>query len=302
MKNKSRIDLKALVFSLMIALLIPILVTKPSDLIKPTINKNDTKEEIDLFNNYINIVKENKYVAHALGGIDNYSYTNSKEAIELSLSKGFKLFELDIKLTKDNKLVCVHGWKETDYNNKLGIPYDTKNPVLSYNEFMNIKIQKKYTPLSYKDFTSYLTNNDMYVMLDVGNISYNDTLKIYKEIFNETEEKDLNKLIVGGHTSDMIKAVKEIYDFKIINLYWAEEKNRTDEKINTKEKFLNFCKENGISSLSTSTKTYKKEKDTIKFFKDNGLIVYVFTENDKEKANNYLKVVDLVGTDFINNK
>lgn len=36
--------------------------------------------------------------------------------------------------------------------------------------------------------------------------------------------------------------------------------------------------------------------------KKNGIIIYVFTENDKKEAENILKIADLVGTDYINLK
>ena len=34
--------------------------------------------------------KKYSYIAHALGGIDNQDYTNSKEALEYSYSMGYK--------------------------------------------------------------------------------------------------------------------------------------------------------------------------------------------------------------------
>lgn len=51
-------------------------------------------------------------MAHALGGIDGENYTNSKEALGSNYNKGVRLSEVDINLTADDKLVCVHGWKK----------------------------------------------------------------------------------------------------------------------------------------------------------------------------------------------
>ena len=47
-------------------------------------------------------------MAHALGGIDGENYTNSKEALGSNYNKGVRLSEVDINLTADDKLVCVH--------------------------------------------------------------------------------------------------------------------------------------------------------------------------------------------------
>lgn len=88
---------------------------------------------------YLNIIGSNKYLAHALGGIDGQTYTNSKEAIENSYNKGVRLFEVDVKLTSDNKLVCVHGWSKKDYEVKLGITYNEENSIMSYEQLKNLQ-------------------------------------------------------------------------------------------------------------------------------------------------------------------
>lgn len=94
----------------------------------------------------------------------------------------------------------------------------------------------------------------------------------------------------------MIKAIKECYDFDIINLYWSA-KDKREESIDTQEAFVEYCKKNGISSLSLSKDRYTEEFG--KYMKENNMIVYVFTENNKNVAKEILKSADLVGTDFI---
>ncbi|MFK5894414.1 MAG: glycerophosphodiester phosphodiesterase family protein [Pseudomonadota bacterium] len=51
-----------------------------------------------------------KRVAHAGGGIQGSSYTNSLEALDLNYNQGFELFEIDFSFTKDGYLVCIHDW------------------------------------------------------------------------------------------------------------------------------------------------------------------------------------------------
>lgn len=144
-------------------------------------------------------IKKNKYMAHALGGINGQAYTNSKEAIENSYKKGMKLFEVDVKLTSDEKLVCVHGWSKKDYEERLGITYNKENSVMSYEQFINTKIKGKYTTMSFEDLVNYMKKyNNIYVMIDVGRKSYDETKKIYTEILNITKNKKiLNRLITG---------------------------------------------------------------------------------------------------------
>jgi phosphoglycerol transferase len=52
-------------------------------------------------------------VAHAGGGVGGETYTNSYDALNLSLEKGFTYFEIDLSFTSDGELVCIHDWKDS---------------------------------------------------------------------------------------------------------------------------------------------------------------------------------------------
>lgn len=49
-------------------------------------------------------------IAHAGGGIDGITYTNSYEALNNSVHNGFALIEIDFSWTSDGQLVCAHDW------------------------------------------------------------------------------------------------------------------------------------------------------------------------------------------------
>src|SRR4030042_6668257 len=55
------------------------------------------------------------YAAHALGGIDGQTYTNSREAFLLNYDKGFRIFEVDLVLLKDGSIFCAHDGNEWKY-------------------------------------------------------------------------------------------------------------------------------------------------------------------------------------------
>lgn len=93
----------------------------------------------------------------------------------------------------------------------------------------------------------------------------------------------------------MIKAQKDLYNFKLINMYWSGDK--LEESINTKEKFVQYCLDNKINSVSMSVTNYSKE--LVEYMKEKGLIVYVFTENNEENAKHMLEEGVIVGTDFL---
>jgi glycerophosphoryl diester phosphodiesterase len=60
--------------------------------------------------NFINRVKR---IAHAGGGYNGDTYTNSLDALDYNIARGFEFFEIDFSLTKDGHLVCIHDWEYT---------------------------------------------------------------------------------------------------------------------------------------------------------------------------------------------
>lgn len=95
-----------------------------------------------------------RFIAHAGGQIDGYIYTNTLEALNNSYKNGFRLFELDIIKTSDDRFVAAHDWKtwakQTGYKGKL--------PVSS-TEFLKYKIWKKYTPLNLQRINKWFTQH-----------------------------------------------------------------------------------------------------------------------------------------------
>ncbi len=142
-------------------------------------------------------------------------------------------------------------------------------------------------------------HDDMYVLVDVWNRNYTDMLTIYNAIVNSAggNNSALEHLIVGGHSTNMINAVKSVYNFKIFNLYFAEEKSR-DKALYTPKQMIDYCKANKIQGFSVDANVFTD--DIAKQFKNSGLIIYVFTVNDQVKANHFLDVgASIVGTDFL---
>lgn len=81
-------------------------------------------------------------IAHAFGGIDGVSYTNSLEAFRENYAKGHRTFEVDFSVTSDGRLVCLHDWGTAQKN---GV---TAGGAASEEEFLAAKFAGKYTTLS----------------------------------------------------------------------------------------------------------------------------------------------------------
>ena len=61
-------------------------------------------------------VTSNPLIAHAFGGIDDKTYTNSLEAFQTNYDKGFRVFEVDLILTSDGGLAARHDWQPYRYD------------------------------------------------------------------------------------------------------------------------------------------------------------------------------------------
>jgi hypothetical protein len=101
------------------------------------------------------------FIAHAGGAIDGLNYTNCVEAMDLSYSKGCKLFELDLCETTDGKIVAAHD-----------------PPGITEEEFMNTLIAGKYTPMNIETINDWFRRHpDAILVTD----KLNDPQRMYDE-------------------------------------------------------------------------------------------------------------------------
>jgi glycerophosphoryl diester phosphodiesterase len=91
-----------------------------------------------------------RYVAHAMGAIDGRTYTNSLEAWRTNYAKGCRLFETDLWITGDGKLVAFHGALEAE----MGL-----SPGFRYDEFMRKRIYGAYSPIDADRIARLLREN-----------------------------------------------------------------------------------------------------------------------------------------------
>ena len=108
-----------------------------------------------------NYKREDHFIAHAGGAIDGINYTNSLEAMNLSYSKGCKLFELDLVLTTDGKIIAKHD-----------------PPKITEAEFMSKLIMDRYTPMNMETINLWFEQHQEAILI-TGKI--NDPQKVYDE-------------------------------------------------------------------------------------------------------------------------
>lgn len=230
-----------------------------------------------------------KVVVHALGEIDGYTYTNSKDALENSYKNGNRLFECDFMLTADEQLVACHDWEfweevtESEDGACAG-----EVPVLE--EFLDREIYGQYAPLSGRDILSFMKENpDVWVITDTKSAEdeyYKKQFKAIKDLAAEMKcEEVLGRIIIQIYHSYMLEDVKKIYPFSNFAYTLYQEGYRGD--IQEMEEYAKFCRLSGIDVIVMNEEYYSDE--ILNICNRYGIQLMVHTVNGTEEINEYLQ-------------
>ena len=237
-------------------------------------------------------VETRQPVAHALGGIDGNTYTNSKEAFEYNYDKGLRVFEADFQLTAEGVLVLLHDWphfRSITGNEALDEP-------MSYAQFKSQTIMGRYTPLTCEDLMALmLTHPDAYIITDTKDKDIEFVKAQMSQLVWHAHQFDpaiLDRIIIQIYSEEMLHYVMDAYPFSsvLITLYqfgsW-----RTDEDI------INYCLSNGIRVVTVPLDRMNAEFATK--INNAGLYSYVHTVNDFDRIWELLDMgVTGIYTDF----
>ncbi|XME01064.1 phosphatidylinositol-specific phospholipase C/glycerophosphodiester phosphodiesterase family protein [Lachnospiraceae bacterium C1.1] len=240
-------------------------------------------------------LEKNRYICHALGSIDEYSYTNSKEAFLQNYEKGYRVFEIDIKITSDDELVLFHSWRNKDIKKILGIERDSdenKEP-LSSEEFLGAKIYGKYTPLSFEDFTKIIKDYpDCYIVIDgkYGAEESEEISREYEKIYSTIMQyapEMIDHFIPQIYFEDMLDMIMDVYSWNSIIYTWYGFDNDPEfEAAHEAE----FAREKGIRVITLNEEREKElhESGELKeILLDKGFKCFVHTINDDSLADEY---------------
>jgi uncharacterized repeat protein (TIGR02543 family) len=199
-----------------------------------------------------------KFIAHAGGAIEGYTYTNSLEALNLSYSKGCKLFELDIIETSDSKLVAAHHW--ASYKSIVSHPNSTDEPI-SEAEFMSYKIYDYLSPLSEQDIRSWFDEHkDAILITD----KINSPQKIAQK-FSSFKDRIIMELFSWA-------AVEEAIGVGVIPM---PSDNLVFGTPNVEAKILDM----NIKYIALSRRLIDNNKEFLRRLKELGIKAYVFHVN-----------------------
>lgn len=224
-------------------------------------------------------------MAHALGGLDGKTYLNSKESFIKFYEQGCRLFEVDLVKTSDGVWVCRHSW-----NSSLGQWEGEGKQVMSAETFLSTPLYGKYTPMSFKELLLLLKEYpDAFILLDSKQYSvrnYQRTLEDYSEYLEIAKAVDaehvLGQLIPEIYNEAMFPGAALMRQFPTyIYSLW--------QKYSVKElkAIAKFCKEKGIPAATINEKYWSEKVQ--KIFDDQGILLYIYTVNDREKAMEYME-------------
>lgn len=232
----------------------------------------------------------NSIIAHALGGIEGASGTNSREAFIENYKKGIRFFEVDLSLTTDGAVVAFHD------GNEANIGLDKKISQTTLKEFKQQKFFDKYSLLDFKDILDLMREYpDAYIITDTKG----DLQSMFSKMVFLAENyypESLNRIIPQIYKEGDLEIIKRFFNFKdiIYTLY------RIDDSDN---EVIRFVKSNAQYLTGVTMWWDKRFNKNIKDqLLEVDVNVFVHTVNDEEVIKDFIKMGVGVYTDFYANK
>lgn len=239
-------------------------------------------------------------LATALGGIKKqYPVLNIASGISQSYDNGFRLFEADIRLTKDNQLVCVNGWSKTTFA-RLGYSADQYDKDgLPYSEFIRRKYHNCYDTMDFVTLLKQLRDyQDVKVILDLGKPSLKKLPIIIKKLQNAMKNEQCEKYILRVQTEETVEYIQELENFSCEIAYYMPPKTEWEKQNVTPSSVAKFCVDHNISLVTMLKEAC--ENEIVQELKRYPLKLCVFSCDTLTETLQALKMgVDVVGTSFL---
>jgi glycerophosphoryl diester phosphodiesterase len=203
-----------------------------------------------------------RFIAHA-GGVGNHrTYTNSLEALDDSVARGFSAIEIDLSWTSDHHLVLLHDWGhefERLFNRSPG--------RLTLAEFRSTPSVHGLSHLTLEDLESWLLDNpEILVMTDIKERNTDGLRLIAKEYFEHR-----HRIVPQIYRPESYLDVRELgYDRVVLSLYRSDLLDR---------QVIDFAISNPLFGVTMSVRR-AMEGTLPADLAANGVRVFVHTVND----------------------
>ncbi len=216
------------------------------------------------------------YVAHALGSVGCYAYTNSREALAKSLENGFCLFETDLHLTAEGALVLYHD-KER-YAEMIGAEVQESDQItINYQDFNSSLLYDQFHTTTLIDLLNIMDENkNIYVIIDWGAPAEGEDMLWYSGLAYLGSKYDnvLDRIVVEIRSEAQLINAAKVYPWKSYALAYYE--NYWLSQVEA----INFCNRYGIKVVDIPVSNCTEEK--MREWIENGINVFAYTVNDKE--------------------
>lgn len=234
-------------------------------------------------------------ITHGMGAVDGVTVLNCLEGFQAQYDKGVRVFEVDLRLTRDHQVVLRHDWRA---GWQSGIS-ETSIPELK--EFLARPILKQYTPLSFRDLLLLMEEHpDICIVTDTKFLDPEIITLEFEAMVQDAADLGLSylfdRMVIQIYNPLMFRIVDTIHHFPcyIYTLY-SEGFAQTEDAFREKAA---FCQENGI--LGVTMWSYWWREAYAPIAQEYGVAVYTHTVNDPEAALRQLESgVSAVYTDIL---
>jgi len=225
-------------------------------------------------------------IAHAGGGINSNTYTNSLEALNYNIQKGYILFEIDLSLTSDNIPVCIHDW-----NGQYQRWFNEKPPATppTLQEFLTLKKKASYDLCTAETLIEWLTAHPQAMLVTDSKDDNLQILGYFKDHFPEFATRVIPQIYQPEEYAP-VKAMG--FQHIIWTLYNYEGSN---------DDVVSLAKKMSLFAITSSTKRITSK--LISALKKLSIPIYVHTINTIEDVKKYQSLgIDGFYTDTLTNE
>lgn len=258
---------------------------------------SNEKVQVEEDKSETSILAEIPEVSHGLGYIDGHYVTNTIEAFEENYRRGFRVFEVDLIMTSDNRLIGRHDWTLGHYG-WLGQEAPAVEEPLPFDTVMGLTIHGEYHAPSWEQILELMQKYpDVYFVTDTKDKDEANVRKSFSYIVNTTKEVDpslLDRIIPQIYDQPMLGYINSYHVFNevIYTLY-----HHTNENMPTPEELSKWCVENNVTAVAGLPFRLTAEMQSA--LKDSNIAMYTHTINNPEEAEAFRSNGIGVYTDYL---
>ena len=229
------------------------------------------------------ILADHAVISHGMGMIEGVTTLNCLESFRRQYEQGVRVFEVDLRMTRDLQVVLRHDWRAGWQNgiSETGVP--------TLDEFRAKLLLGKYTPLTFRDLLLLMEEYpDICVITDTKFTDAEMVTVQFEAMLKDAGELGLSylfdRMVIQVYSQLMFRVVDSIGEFpNYIYTLYAEGFNKTEQAFT---EIMTFCTESDIMGVTMWDYWWRAEFAPIA--QEYGVAVYVHTVNDAQAARELL--------------